>query len=421
MSVRKAAMKLVNGKPRLEPEFRVMAPEYEDAFAHMHTRPGLAFAEETEKQTVMAKLDQLGLGYNEVGGGIVATIEGRVNTSGRVVSLSAEMDALPVQESAEQRKPAVSQVAGVAHACGHDGHTASLLMSADYLRRHRRFNGAVLLIWRPAEETGQGARAMLDAGLLERFPFHELYGYHNFPDYPLGFGAVSAGPVLCGAQDFKITIAGRGGHAGHGDVRRADQASYKLAGYLQAQWQMARDGRLPFLHTGEPIRQGKTLMGLSGLSSNSMAANILADRAQCFGTIRALNHRDINAALQGLRRAWDQENPMDAGSFTLEKTGDYLPPLVNAPVQTDAARRAMQSVLGRFFKVHAMPPVTGTDDFALLAEKVPACYFALMGGENDPTHPHSQKLHSAGYIYNKALLPVAANILVNIVEDRLAL
>jgi amidohydrolase len=122
--------------------------------------------------------------------GIAATIEGRSNHSGRAVAFRADIDALDITEQSGQ--PWASQVPGKMHGCGHDGHTATLLALAWYLKQTRNFDGSVRLIFQPAEEGGRGAFRMLEEGLLDRFPFDEIYGYHNWPMLPRGKSSPSA-------------------------------------------------------------------------------------------------------------------------------------------------------------------------------------------------------------------------------------
>src|ERR1700742_2564392 len=111
--------------------------------------------------------------------GVVGVIRGRKTSSGKVIGLRADMDALPIAE--ESGVPYASTVPGKMHACGHDGHTAMLLGAARYLAETRNFDGTAVVIFQPAEEGGAGAKAMLDDGMLQRFGIGEFYGMHNYP------------------------------------------------------------------------------------------------------------------------------------------------------------------------------------------------------------------------------------------------
>lgn len=420
MSLLRAGLRLLNAKPSINKRIQELSPEFEGYFHEMHRKPGLAFNEATEKAIIRKKLGDLGVAFQEIAGGIVATIEGKKSNSKRIIGLTADMDALPVVEKAGG-KQVVSERDGVSHMCGHDGHAASLLLAAQYLQETRNFDGTARLIWRPAEETGQGAKAMLDAGLFEKFPVDEIYGFHNYPNFPLGFGAVSAGPVLCGSRDFRITITGKDGHAGWTDVPMEQQALYAMSGFLKAKWDDTASFMSPLIRQGQSIKSGRALVSVSGMSVISPSSNVISPRAQCFGTIRALRDEDFVRAAERLHSIWDNVNHDQDITFSLEFLDGATPPLVNSKDQVTVATKSMHDILGSFAKVYNMPLVTGTDDFAFLSNEVPGCYFALTGGDDDPDHPHSQKLHTAGYIFNKDLLPVAGNILARIVENRMPL
>jgi amidohydrolase len=148
--------------------------------------------------------------------GVVAVIRGRGQGqqgtgAGRTLGLRADMDALPIIERTGLDH--ASQTPGVMHACGHDGHTAMLLGAAKYLAETRGFDGTVVCIFQPAEEGGAGAKAMIDDGLMERFGIDEVYGLHNAPGLPVGRFATRSGPLQASADEFTITVTGRGGHA----------------------------------------------------------------------------------------------------------------------------------------------------------------------------------------------------------------
>ncbi len=121
------------------------------------------------------------------------------------------MDALPLSE--QGRHEHLSRNPGTMHACGHDGHMAMVLGAAAVISEDAGLDGTLRLIFQPAEEPGHGARAMLDDGLLERFPLDALYGLHNLPGLPTGHLHTRPGAIMASEDNFEIRVQGRGGHA----------------------------------------------------------------------------------------------------------------------------------------------------------------------------------------------------------------
>ncbi|MDE0811848.1 MAG: amidohydrolase, partial [Alphaproteobacteria bacterium] len=179
---------------------------------HLHQHPEFGFEEQQTARFVVERLKEFGIEEIEhgIGGtGSVATLRG--GTGNRSIAFRADMDALRIQEVGERDHK--SRAPGLMHACGHDGHTAMLLGAAPRVAETRDFKGVIRLIFQPAEEWGKGMKAMLDDGLLERFPFEEAYGLHNMPGLPVGNFATRTGAFMAAEDNFEITLTGVGGHA----------------------------------------------------------------------------------------------------------------------------------------------------------------------------------------------------------------
>ena len=191
----------------------IMKEELTEYRRQLHQNPQTSFEEVFAANLVSEKLMEWDIPYERGLGetGIVATIEGNKNTSGKVIGLRADMDALDIQEEGE--KEWMSRIPGKMHGCGHDGHTIMLLGAAKYLKDNRDFDGKVHFIFQPAEESGEGAKAMMQHGLFDRYPCTAIYGLHNWPYAPLGKVEVNPGPAMANVDFFEITIKGRGGHA----------------------------------------------------------------------------------------------------------------------------------------------------------------------------------------------------------------
>ena len=184
----------------------------------LHAHPELMYDVNRTAASVAQKLKEFGCDevVSGVGRtGVVGVIKGRKGTSnkttGKVIGLRADMDALPIEE--QNDLPYKSTVPGKMHACGHDGHTAMLLGAARYLAETRNFAGNAVVIFQPAEEGGAGGKAMVDDGLMSRFGIGEVYGMHNYPGMPVGAFGIRAGAVMAAADYITIDIEGLGAHA----------------------------------------------------------------------------------------------------------------------------------------------------------------------------------------------------------------
>jgi amidohydrolase len=177
----------------------------------LHRIPETGLAEYRTSDYLAAELSAMGLPVTRgIGGtGVVATVHGAAGD--RAVALRADMDGLPLAESADH--PHRSQHDGVMHACGHDGHMAMLLGAGRVLAAEGGFAGAVHLVFQPAEEHGLGAKAMIADGLFDRFPAEAMFGLHNLPGLAAGRISTRVGGLMASEDNFTIRITGRGGHA----------------------------------------------------------------------------------------------------------------------------------------------------------------------------------------------------------------
>ena len=189
--------------PRLHAKGRAFAqiaafhPELTAFRRDLHAHPELGFEELYTARRVTEALkvcdvDEIHSGMGKTG--VVAVIKGRQHTSGKMIGLRADMDALPMQEHNDfawkSAKP------GLMHGCGHDGHTTMLLGAARYLAETRNFAGTAVFVFQPAEEGLGGARAMIKDNLFTRFPCDEIYGLHNSPNGKPGRIAVFPGLLV---------------------------------------------------------------------------------------------------------------------------------------------------------------------------------------------------------------------------------
>src|SRR6201996_5605895 len=255
---------------------------------HLNEHPELTLHEEKTAAFVCARLAELGVPFVAgVGGhGVVATISR--GQSNRSVGLRADMDALPITETTGLAHASTNP--GVMHACGHDGHTTSLLGAAALLQGDSSWTGTVHLVFQPAEEGGGGAKNMIADGLFERFPMERIFGYHNWPGLEAGTVAVHDGPVMAAGNRVFFTVTGHGGHAALPHLTRDPMvASAHLLLALQSIVSRSVD----------PLDSAVISIGMIQAGS---AANQIPHDAVMRGTMRALRNDVRDQVEQTIRR-----------------------------------------------------------------------------------------------------------------------
>lgn len=362
----------------------------------LHRHPELAFEEHRTGALVAEQLRAMGLEpVTGVGGtGVVALIQGQ--TPGPTVALRADMDALPMDDASGRTY--ASQTPGSSHSCGHDGHTAALLGTARYLVDHRPARGNVLVIFQPAEENGLGAKAMIDDGLLEKFPFEEVYAFHNMPLLRPGTAGIRTGATLNGYIIWEVAVTGVGGHGA---------AFFKAVDPLQAAARLTTE--ISSL-VGRYIDPADTALITVCRLEAGTSHNIIPNNALLGGTLRALDKEVLMALYQRLEKVCEGIATMTGCTIECKQLA-VVPPCVNAPHAAEAAARACENVLGPDTVVNEFR-FPFTDDFAFLLEAAPGAYLFL--GQD------SAMCHNSAYDFDDTLLPVAASIFVNLVEERLA-
>ena len=296
---------------------------------HLHAHPELSLQEKATAAFVQEKLTELGIPFEAgIGGhGVVATLT-RGSAEGRV-GLRADMDALPITE--DTGLAYASKTPGVMHACGHDGHTASLLGAAALLAADTDWSGTVDFIFQPAEEGFGGSRAMVAAGLFERFPMDRVFGFHNWPGLDAGTIAVHDGVVMASGGRVTITIEG---HAGHAGMPHLTRDPVMAAGHLIVAMQSIVSRSVDPLDTA--------VLSLCTIEGGT-APNQIAGKVVIRGTLR--HHRnDVKDIL--LARIADICAGI-ATSFDVKVTPDIVMGVgvtINSPEEADFARMAADKV-----------------------------------------------------------------------------
>jgi len=366
----------------------------------LHQHPGLGFEEEFAARFVEQKLREFGFDavHTQIGKtGIVGVLKGN-RASEHIIGLRADMDALPIQE--ENDFAHRSTVAGKMHACGHDGHTASLLAAAWHLAQTRNFSGTVIFIFQPAEEGLGGGLSMIQDGLFERFPCRRIYAYHNMPNVTKGHILMREGALMAGSFFFDIQIQSQGGHAAYPHLA-TDPGLIMSHIYLSAQSIVAQN--LPAAESG--------VLTFTDSRAVSNSYNVIPDSAQMKGCLRFFNQEIGRLMQQRLEQICQQTAQMYGGSATITFQETFIP-LLNDPHATDIAAQAAARVVGKTNVTTDVDPVMGSEDFAFMLEEVPGCYVAIGAGE-------SQNLHHHQYDFDDDLIPIAASFFCELVQVEL--
>jgi hippurate hydrolase len=366
---------------------------------HLHAHPELSLQEKATAAFVQARLAELGIPFEAgIGGhGIVATLT-RGHAQGRV-GLRADMDALPITE--ETGLAYASRHAGIMHACGHDGHTASLLGAAALLAADTNWSGAVDFVFQPAEEGYGGSRAMVADGLFDRFPMTRIFGFHNWPGLDAGTIAVHDGVVMASGGRVTLTIDG---HAGHAGMPHLTRDPVMAAGHLIVALQSIVSRNVDPLDTA--------VLSLCTIEGGT-APNQIAGRVVIRGTLR--NHRGAvkDTIIEGIERTCAGI----ATSFGVKVTPDIVMgvgTVINTPAEAGFARMAAEKAQAPVRR--DLAPSMAGEDFAFYLQHRPGAFVWIGNGELRD----GAELHGPRYDFNDAILPVASRWMAEVAKTALA-
>jgi amidohydrolase len=330
----------------------------------LHEHPELSFKEEKTAQYIadFYKGKDVDVQTNVGNGhGIIVTIVGE--KPGKTIGLRADFDALPIVE--ETPVPFKSKTEGIMHACGHDGHTAYMLVLADCLIQLKsELAGTVKIIHQHAEEVPPGgAKSIVESGLLD--DLDEVFGIHLLPIAPAGMVGYNKGYVFNGRAYMKLKIQGRGGHGSSPHL--ANDAIVAGAHFVTAVQTIVSRRLSPFD------------IGVITIGSFDGAGtfNVIKDSVELEGDIRYMTvetketiEREVRRLVKGLEEEFGV-------TCELTYTPDY-PPLYNNPELTEKVAEALKNAnVKEITEVREVPPMAPSEDFAYYAEKFPACFFYI--------------------------------------------
>ncbi len=338
-----------------------------------HQHPELGFEEHRTAKIVEQYLKACGIKTHRVGGtGVVGILEGGM--PGPVLMLRADLDALPIQE--ETDVPFRSTVDGKMHACGHDGHTAMLMVAAKVLATHREtLAGTVKFVFQPNEEDA-GAEIIIQEGVMENPKVDAAFGLHLWASLPSGCAGVMAGPLMASSYYFWVTIRGKGGHGGAPHL--AIDPIYCANQFMNA---------VQSIQTREQDVLEPTLMTFCQVKAGSSPI-IIPDRIELAGSIRCLHDRDEEVR-ERFEAILSHVCALHGASYEVTfKCGNEL--LDNDTVMAGIQRQAAVDTGGSQHLVeHGLRVMLG-EDFASFAKLVPSsfCFLGIADEAKKTDCPH---------------------------------
>jgi amidohydrolase len=357
----------------------------------IHRFPELGFNEHKTKALVLERLARYGIAATEMGKtGVVALIEGQ--QKGPVLLLRGDMDALPIDEQCEV--PWKSEVKGAMHACGHDAHTAMMLIAAKILKKRGIARGAVKIMFQPAEEGGGGAQVMVDSGVLHHPDVDCAVGFHVWSGFDIGTVAVLEGPVTASVDGFRIIVRGKGCHAATPESG-IDPVSVAAQIVTSAQALVTRR-----IRAEDPV-----VLSFTSIAAGS-AFNIIPETAEILGTFRTFDESvrarlksDLIRLSRNIADSFDARVEYDTFTETRSMSSDSS--------VVAMARKAVESTLGKEGIIYPKPLMVG-EDFADITAKVPGA-FVMLGCKNEEVgavYPHHHPL----FTIDEEVLPIGVEI-----------
>jgi amidohydrolase len=398
--------------PRLKANGRAFAhitafhPELVALRRDLHAHPELGFEEvytsgRVREALKLCGVDEIHTGIGKTG--VVGVVRGRKSSSGKMIGLRADMDALTMTETNDF--PWRSTQAGMMHGCGHDGHTAMLVGAARYLAETRNFDGTAVLIFQPGEEGFAGAKAMIDDGLFDRFPVQSVYAMHNWPAMKPGTIGINSGPMMAAADRVSIEITGKGGHGAHAylTIDPVLVAAHIITGVQSI---VSRNVK--------PI--DNAVVSLCAIQAGDLGAmSVVPGKATIVGTVRTFNP-DVQELVERRLQELCSAIALGFGATATVVFERIYPATINTLDEAVFAGDVAESIVGAGNLVRNMEPSMGAEDFSFMLQAKPGAYLRLgQGGEG------SCFLHNSRYDFNDDVLPLGSALHASLAEQAMPL
>lgn len=367
----------------------------------MHENPQVSTEEAPTRLYLANELKKIGCEvYEPIGkdgiAGIVAKLQH--GSSKKCIGIRADFDALAIQEDNEL--PYKSKVDGVAHLCGHDGHAAMALGAAKYLAETQNFDGTVLFIFQPAEETMQGGPSMIADGLFEQFHPDCIFAMHNIPGLEMGKLYFHEGETMSAVDNWEITLQGKGSHGSMPELS-IDPVVAGASLVMALQTIVSRNI--------SPWDNGVVTIG-AFLAGN--AGNVIANSATLRLSMRNMQAETRVKMLERIRQITASQAECYGCTYTIQE-GIPGAVLVNSPKETAFAAEVAKRQFGEENVIYPCKPMMSSEDFAFMLQEKPGCYMMIGNGEGP-------MVHHPKYIFNQDILPIGASMWVALTESYLA-
>lgn len=361
----------------------------------LHRIPEPCWNEYKTSEYVRTRLGEIGVDCRKCAGtGVVAYIaQGK---SGGSLALRADMDGLVVEEN--EGLPWMSTIPGQMHGCGHDGHMATMLATAEWLKNYEaELATPVTLIFQPAEEGGHGAREMIADSCLDGV--NRIFGWHNWPSIPFGQAVCPDGPIMAANASFEIVLHGSGGHASQPELCR-DPVLAAAAVALGLQQIVSR--RLS--------PQQAAVVSVTSIDARS-GETVIPEKASLLGSVRL----DQTSGLELIGELIKTTATAIASGYGVEAEFHFIPrypAVINRSEEAGLMRSVLQRYLGRdWLHNDTQVPIMASEDFSYYLEKIPGA-FALVGAGDGGRF--STPCHNRNYDFNDRLIAPMVQVMIEL-------